>query len=145
MLTFRVLGWQDEYAVHNLDDMRMSYVGIEESTLPPLHAWQITLTTHDTSLDLPSVGVFNWHYIQCVLKFAPSDYKNIEHIRYFVLPFRTRDNDESDWDFDDERNIEDPPYPSHLIDLSQWRALQRLRAVERNRAIEEWNSGVSVS
>jgi hypothetical protein len=124
----------------------MSYTGVDEPTLPLLHGRQIALATRDTSLDLPPVGAFNWHYIQCVLKkFATPDYKSIKHIRYFVLPFRTRDDDESDRDFDDERNIADPPYPSYHFELAQWRAFQRLEAVERNHAIEEWKSGVSVS
>ena len=141
-----MLGWQDEYVVHNFEDMRMNYLGAIEPTLPLLHGRQITLITHDTSLNLPPAGVFNWHYVQCVLKkFATDDYRDIPYIQYFVHPFRTRDDDESDRDFDDERNIKDPPYPSYRFELAQWRAFQRLEAVERNRAIEEWNSGVSIS
>ena len=138
--------WQDEYVVHNFDDRDMDYHGTDEPMLPLLHGHQITLITHDTSLDLPPVGAFNWHYIQCVFKkFATPDYIEIPQIHYFVLPFRTRDDDESDRDFDDERNIKDPSYPSYLFDLAQSRAFQCLEAVERNHAIEEWYSGVSVS
>ena len=70
---------------------------------------------------------------------------NIQNIYYFDLPFRTRDDDESDRDFDDERNIADPPYPSYRFELAQWTAFQHLVEVERNHAIEEWNSGVSAS
>lgn len=111
------------------------------------HGRQISLTTHDPSLALPPAGVFNWHYIQCVLKkFATDDYKAFGNIGYFVLPFRTRDDDdESDRDFDDDRNIANPPYPSYLWELSEFRQRQRLEAVERDRTIVAWNSGISES
>lgn len=110
-----------------------------------LHGHQITLSTQDDSLPLPPVGVFNWHYIQCVLKkFATSDYKKIDNINYFSLPYRTRDDDDddSDIDFDDERNVANPPYPSYLWELSEARARQRLEEVERDQAILTWNASI---
>jgi hypothetical protein len=113
-----------------------------------LHGCQIAPLTHDPLYALPPVGVFNWHYIQCVLKkFSTLAYQQINNIAYFSLPFRTRDDDDdkSDVDFDDDRNIANPPYPSYLWELSEMRAYQHLEAVERNRAIVTWNSGVSVS
>ena len=113
-----------------------------------LHGYQIAPLSHDPLYALPPVGVFDWHYIQCVLKkFSTPDYQQINNIYHFSFPFRTRDDDdkESDVDFDDERNIANPPYPSYLWDLSELRALQHLEAVERNHAIVTWNSGVSAS
>ena len=110
------------------------------------HGYQITLTTHDPLLGLPPVGVFNWHYTQCILKrFSTADYQAFNNIDYFVLPFRTRDDDddESDRDFDDDRNIANPPYPSYLWELSEFRERQRLEAIERHRSIVAWNSEVS--
>ncbi|KAF9508913.1 hypothetical protein BS47DRAFT_1384578 [Hydnum rufescens UP504] len=91
------------------------------------HGFGITLISHNPALELPPVGVFNWHYIQCVLaKFATADYQAVANIFHFALPFRTRDDDddESDRDFDDERNIADPPYPSYLWELAEFRLKQ---------------------
>jgi hypothetical protein len=96
-------------------------------------------------LELPPVGVFNWHYIQCVLaKFATADYQAVKNIFHFALPFRTRDDDddESDRDFDDDRNIADPPYPSYLSELAEFRVRQRLEALVLDQSIMAWNSGV---
>jgi hypothetical protein len=105
------------------------------------HSHQITLSTHDPSLDLPPVGVFNWQYTQCILYRCLSA---INNIHYFVLPSHTRDDDdESDIDFDDDRNIANPPYPSYLWELSELRERQRLEAVERHHTIVAWSSGVS--
>ncbi|KAF8231487.1 hypothetical protein L208DRAFT_1469460 [Tricholoma matsutake] len=68
-------------------------------------------------------------------KFSTPAYQQINNIAYFSLPFHTRDDDEdeSDVDFDDDRNIANPPYPSYLWELSEMRAYQHLEAVERNR------------
>lgn len=107
----------------------------------------ITFPTNDALF--PYIGVFNWHYLQCVLKkFATGEYRQIPNIYYFTVPFRTREeveNDESDFDFDDERNIANPPYPSYLIELAEARERQHLEDVERNQAIVAWNSEVSTS
>jgi len=91
--------------------------------------------------------VFNWHYIQCILnKFSTPAYQEIDNIYHYSLPFNTRDDDdESDWDFDDERNIANPPYPSYLWELAELRTRQHLEAVELNDAIMTWNSDVSAS
>ena len=109
-----------------------------------LHGCRITLTTLDGSPH-PPIGVFNWHYLQCVLKkFSAPEYQHVENINHFTFPFCTKDdNDESDFDFDDERNIADPPYPSYLIELAEARARHHLEDVERNSAIMAWSSRVS--
>ena len=111
-----------------------------------LHGCQIAPVTHDPLYALPPAGVFNWHYIQCVLKkFSTLAYQAIDNIYYFSLPFRTRDDDdaESDVDFDDDRNVANPLYPTYLWELSELRARQHWETVERNHAITTWNSGVS--
>ena len=102
---------------------------------PICHGYQITLTTHDPSLRLPPVGVFNWFYPQEIL------YQAFGNIHYFVLPFRTRDDVDvgNDRDFDDDRNIANPPYPSYLWELSELRERQRLEAIERHRTIVAWS------
>ncbi len=111
-----------------------------------LHGHLVTLPTNDASF--PPIGVFNWNYLQCVLKkFATLEYQQVPHIHHFILPFRTReeddDDDESDFgDFDDERNIANPPYPSYLIELAEARARQHLEDAERNHNIVAWNSRV---
>ncbi|KIM83774.1 hypothetical protein PILCRDRAFT_87786 [Piloderma croceum F 1598] len=137
----------DQYVIHSFIDEPLNIHGGDLSqNEQALHGHQIALHTHDPSVALPLVGVFNWHYLQCVLKkFSTPAYQAIGNIQYFSLPFRTRDDDdESDVDFDDDRNVANPPYPSYLWELSELRACQHLEAVERNHAIATWNSGVSV-
>ncbi|KAF5373230.1 hypothetical protein D9615_007414 [Tricholomella constricta] len=137
----------DQYVVHSFVDTPLHLYGGPPLTSndPMCHGRQLTLSIHDPSLSLPPVGVFNWHYVQCVLKkFSSSDYQQIDNIQHFVMPFRTRDDDDDgDVDFDDEGNVTNPPYPSYLWELSEARERRRLDAIERNRAIMAWNSGVS--
>ena len=114
---------------------------------PVVHNHTITFPTNNAAF--PPIGVFNWHYLQCVLKrFSTPEYHQIQNIYYSALPFRTREDeedDESDRDFDDERNIANPPYPSYLNELAEAKMRQRLEDAERNQAIVEWNSEVSTS
>ena len=112
-----------------------------------LHGHQIALSSHDPLLALPPVGVFNWHYIQCVLKkFTTPEYREISNITHFAFPFRTfdddDDDDESDIEFDDPRNIENPPYPSYFWDLAAYRAGQCLNEEESRRRVAAWRSDV---
>lgn len=153
---FLVLCPQDQYVVHDFLDTPVNLYGAEPvyANERMCHGTQITLFDHSGSsmpVARPPVGVFNWHYIQCVLKkFASADYRNFGNVSYFVRPFHTgdggddsdEDDDESDRDFDDLRNIADPPYPSYFWDLAQARALQRLEEAERHQAILAWNSHV---
>jgi hypothetical protein len=79
---------------------------------------------HDSLLGLPPVGVFDWHYTQCIpKKSSTADYQAFKNIRHFVMPFCMRGDgdDESDRDCDDERNIANPPYSSYLWELSELR------------------------
>ena len=138
------VGGQDQYVLHNFHDEPLSIHGphIPSVTGPAVHGRQIALTSHGPAVPLPPVGVFNWHYIQCVLKkFASQDYLDLQNIYAFILPFRTdEDEDDSDRDFDDERNIEDPPYPSYYWDLAQLRRSERLEAKEHDDTIMNWRS-----
>lgn len=70
-------------------------------------------------------------------------HKEIDNIKYISFPFRTRDDDDSDIEFDDERNVANPPYPSYARELSEARARQRLEVVERDRAISTWNTSIN--
>jgi hypothetical protein len=133
--------------VHCFFDEPVNRYGAEPQTANEVmcHGYSITLTTHVPTLDLPPVGVFNWLYTQCVLtKFSTADYRTFNNIYHFVLPFRTRDDDddESDRDFDDERNIANPPYPSYPLELAEFRLRQHLEALEHDHTIMAWNSGV---
>ena len=35
--------------------------------LPPLHGYSVTLSVKAGDVPLPPQGVFDWHYIQCVI------------------------------------------------------------------------------
>jgi hypothetical protein len=135
----------NQYVVHNFFNRPLTINGMLSSNDEPLHGTQVTLSAHDSSISLPPLGVFDWHYVQCVLKkFSTPDYQGIDNIHYFVFPFHTRDDDDDDRDFDDDRNLANPPYPSYFWDLYQMRNRERLEAEERNRDIVTWNPGVEV-
>ncbi|KAM6493658.1 hypothetical protein JOM56_010019 [Amanita muscaria] len=140
----------DQYVIHSFFHAQLSIIGAPPlaPSNPMLHGHTMTLSTHDASF--PPIGMFNWHYLQCVLKkFATDEYKQIQNICYFSLPFRTREEveeaEEIDLDFDDERNIANPPYPSYPIELAEATARLHLEDAERNRDIGAWNSNVSTS
>ena len=107
-----------------------------------LHRRVITLVSQ-SQVSNPPHGVFDWNYIQCVLKkFAKDDYKGLTNINHFVFPFPTRDDDDHP-EFDDPGNIEDPPYPSFLLDLAWTRQCRELEEVERHQDIEKWRSVIN--
>ena len=83
--------------------------------MPALHMFTVTLSTHRRNIPLPPTGVFNWHYLQCVLlRFATDQYKQLPNITFFIHTFKTSDT-ESDDDFEDDINDE-PPYLSYRFD-----------------------------
>ncbi len=95
----------------------------------------------------PSSGVFDWHYIQCVLqRFATEEYRGMDNIAYFALPFRTRDDD----DYSDQfNNTQDPPYPSYPTlltsgEVSSWRRKNTVKALRAGDLIfpPEWQPGL---
>ena len=111
---------------------------------PPLFHHLIDIRSQ-SNLANPPPGVFAWHYIQCVLaKFATDEYKDLANINHINLPFRTEDDDDDDDpEFDDPRNVEDPPYPSYLLDLAWSRRCQEVEEVEQRQDIERWRSVIS--
>jgi len=74
-------------------------------------------------------------------KFATDEYKSLPNINHFDMPFRTEDDD--DREFDDPRNIEDPPYPSYLLDLAWSRRCQEVEEAEQRQDIKKWRSVIS--
>jgi len=147
MLIFCILGPQNQYVIYSFVDVPLNLYSVPllSANEPMCHSYQTTLITHDPLLGLLLVGMFNWHYTHCILKrFSTTNYQAFNNIHYFVLPFHIRDNDndESDRNFDNDRNISNPPYPSYLWELSELREHQHLEAVECHHTIAAWNSDV---
>jgi hypothetical protein len=85
-LIFCVPGCQDQYVVHSFADMPLNLGGLPLSLKDQaLHGHQIAPHTHDPLFALPPVGVFNWYYIQCVLKIL---HPRLSSNHHFALPFR---------------------------------------------------------
>jgi len=137
------MGCEGQYQVHVfLDDgENLDLNGMERT-----HPTDLLLHRHTITVgpDPPS-GVFDWHYVQCVLRqFSTEEYRRLHNIAHFSFPFRTKDDeDDSDCEFDDHRNIENPPYPSYFMDLAWMRSCQQLEEEECRQDIERWRSGVS--
>jgi len=113
--------------------------------IPLIQGYQVTLSTQDASVPLPPPGIFNWHYLQCVIRrFATTDYKSFPNAYYHVYPFKT--DDDADGDFDDTSDLveggdyAEPPYPTYNFDRfleAQGRAMQmQIRAQE----VAQWSS-----
>ncbi len=112
--------------------------------LPPLHNYSVTLLVHAGDQPLPPPGVFNWHYLQCVIhRFGTPQYKGLPDIKFFVYPFRTASDSldsEGSGDFD-----VNPPYPSYHFDQYWARQSESHRALERHNEVQQWASGVPSS
>jgi len=142
-----VLGYgQGQYVIHDFTagPQRLNCAGVYDlplgPTLPPAHGRQVNLVSHHPTETLPAAGIFDWHYLQCVLKkFTHMDYQGQDNIYHSTLPFRTYD-DEVDTVSDDSAN---PPYPGYLLERTLSRDAQVLKTEERNRDIIAWSSGVS--
>lgn len=109
--------------------------------LPRLHGFSVMLSVHDGNESLPPQGVFDWHYLQCVLlRFGTTQYRGVPNIQYHVNPFQTA-SDSSD----DERVMDDdadPPWPSYRFDRyleQQWKAHWDQ---ERREEMLEWASRI---
>lgn len=106
-----------------------------------LHLHQLTFVAQNAFALLPPPGVFNWHYLQCVIKvFGTPQYKNFPDIKYFVYPFKTAD-DISDDEYEDNDEI-DPPYPPYRFDRYLAEQGRRQMVLERNEEIVKWSSGL---
>ncbi|KAH9996768.1 hypothetical protein BJV77DRAFT_1085320 [Russula vinacea] len=64
----------DTYTIHNFNTNypRLMLLGSPpvptSPELPELHGYQVTLSVHAGNHCLPPPGVFNWHYLQCIIK-----------------------------------------------------------------------------
>ena len=103
------LSQNDTYTIHNFntDYPRLMLLGSPpvptSPELPELHGYQVTLSVHAGNHCLPPPGVFNWHYLQCIIKqFGTPEYKSLPDIRFFIYPFRTASDN-----LDDEASNED--------------------------------------
>ena len=113
------------------------------ANLPRLHLHPVMLSVHDGPKALPSKGVFDWHYLQCVAKrFATQDYKELPGIYFSVYPFKTNSDDTDDeFEFEDYDGIE-APYPTYYFNrflAEQWRK-QMLH--EQAEEVALWAAGV---
>jgi hypothetical protein len=135
------------YILHNFhpDFPDMLVMGAQNLPLfsgtPQLHGWSATLSIHAGNHPLPPPGVFNWHYLQCViLCFGTQQYRDIVNIYFSVLPFKTAsdEDDESDGSFDDMN----PPYPSYHFDRFLQRRSDHIQALEHHNEILQWASSI---
>lgn len=111
------------------------------NNIPLLHGFSVTLFIHAGNQPLPPPGVFNWHYLQCVIhRFGTEEYKTLHNIYYFVYPFRTASDmdDESPGDFDDMN----PPYPTYHFDQILRQQSEHIQAVEHHQEVLQWISGI---
>ncbi|KAH9176534.1 hypothetical protein EDB89DRAFT_74370 [Lactarius sanguifluus] len=127
------------YTLHNFCNVPMASVhGTSSATGDSLlHGYSATLQVHAGEHHLPPPGVFNWHYLQCVIKkFGTPEYMTVSDIRFFIHPFRTAsDTSESESGDDSSTKPPHPPNPlAHQME-SHW-------ALERKKEVLEWASGV---
>jgi hypothetical protein len=108
--------------------------------------YSVTLSVHGGDNPLPLKGVFDWHYLQCVmLKFGTHQYKVLPNIAFFIHPFRTAD-DESDVEFDSGDDVNDdldPPYPSYRFDRLMGKLWEKHQEQERFKEVAQWASEVT--
>ena len=138
----------DRYMLHNFDDEpNLNYLGTAVpgiTSIPILHMYSATLSVHGGNDPLPPKGIFDWHYLQCVLlRFGTSDYKHLPNITFSVYPFKTAD-DESEEDFENDiYDSDEPPYPSYHLDRFMRQQWEKYREQERFKAIAKWSSEVT--
>jgi hypothetical protein len=79
---------------------------------PQLHGRSVTFSIHAGNHPLPPQGVFNWHYLQCViLRFGTQQYRDIDNIYFSVCPWSPFNTTPDDPD-DESNGSFDDPYPS---------------------------------
>ena len=65
--------------------------------LPLPHHHSVTLSVHGRNQPLPPRGVFNWHYLQCVIhRFGTSQYRGYPNIRHREYPIKTASDSSDD-------------------------------------------------
>ncbi|KAF5376700.1 hypothetical protein D9615_007863 [Tricholomella constricta] len=136
------------YTLHNFDpdDPDVPFTGTtftDVTDLPPLHMYSVTLSVHDARYRLPPKGVFDWHYLQCVLRrFATDQYKNLPNNSFFVYPFEKL----SENGFEDNANDDDddePPYYSYCVHRVMAEHWEKRREQEQFKEIEKWSSEIT--
>ena len=108
----------------------------------PLHLFTVTLSVHGGNSSLPPVGVFNWHYLQCVIQvFGTPAYKSFLNITLYTHPFRTADDNDLDDEYTDDGEA-GPLYPSYNFDRYLKEQGRRQMALERHAEVELWAIGI---
>jgi len=136
------------YTLHNFDtdDPNLPYTGVRFPGLPDppsLRMRPVTLSVHDGSDHLPPKGVFDWHYLQCVVKrFGTDQYKTVPNIAFFVCPFKTADDDSED-EFEDNDDNNEPPFPTYPFDRFMAKQWNKHREQEGFRGMAQWSSGIT--
>ena len=103
----------------------------------------LTLSVHAGDQPLPPQGVFNWHYLQCVIhRFGTPQYKGFPNVEFFVYPFRTGSDSPDDESIGDHDNDVDPPYPSYHFDRYLERQSESQRAIEHRKDVLRWASDI---
>jgi hypothetical protein len=144
----------NKYTIHNFDGDPTSVpvngivlgenpaINFGPSVIPPIHGQHIEFKSYDQTVPLPLPGMFDWHYLQCVIsRFGTNDYKNFKNVTLFEFPFRTEDEDDDDG-FELLQDGIDPPYPSYNFDRFLWKQAERCEKLEQNQSIVGWLDGV---
>jgi hypothetical protein len=135
------------YTLHNFDTNHpnLPYTGVTFPGLPnppPLHLHSVTLSVHGGSEHLPPKGVFDWHYLQCVVqRFGTDQFKTVPNIAFFVCPFKTADDDSED-EFEDNDHDKEPPCPTYRFDRFMAKQWNKHREQEDFRGMAQWSSGI---
>ena len=111
-------------------------------TVQPISSSFLVVARRHYRYTLPPPGVFNWHYLQCVvLRFGTPQYKAFFNIYFSVHSFRTASDDtddESVGSFDDAN----PPYPSYHFDRFLQRQSDHNQTLERHKEVLQWTSDI---
>lgn len=103
--------------------------------MAPVHGYKVS-PVHPHRRN-PPPGLFRWHYLQCVIKkFAHSDYKSLQNIRYCELPLRM-EGDSDDEDTDGEHD-----WPSAALDCGRAMQAEIEQDEERQRSVAGWVAAV---
>ncbi|KIM44258.1 hypothetical protein M413DRAFT_443277 [Hebeloma cylindrosporum] len=139
----------NNYILHNFDNPDMTIIGLprvgilENIPLPDLHLHPLTLIARNPVAPMPPPGIFNWHYMQCVIElFGTPQYKKFPNIKYFIHPFNTAaDIADDEYMYEDDDETE-PPYPSYRFDRYLAEQGRRQMALERHEEMVQWSSGI---
>ncbi|PPQ98318.1 hypothetical protein CVT26_013637 [Gymnopilus dilepis] len=140
------------YVLHDFDPLPLdrhvfgARNSVHQTSFEPIHGYHLSLSSQDAKLLLPPPGLFNWQYLQCVVKrFGTTEYKTFPDIRHYVYPFRTYDDD-TDCDFASEvSSILEPPYPAYNFDRTLTKLAERLQTETRAKEIVSWSADVASS